>query len=185
VTVPNAAFKSALSGGTFPWVDPSGIDCSPNPAPCTLPIDVAGANNNFGFPLDPLMLKILNLYPNPNAGAVDQIRGVLNFPSTSKQDATNITLKLDHHLNDREVISVHGAYDWYKDPDPFHDEFLPGLGATASGSHITLIGASLTSTIHPTLVNEARFGFNRNDNPFNCSNQDVLNSFGAVDKYGR
>jgi len=185
VAVPNAGFKSALSGGTIPWLDNDPTDCGANPAPCTLQINAAGANNNFGFPLDPLMGKILSLYPNPNAGAVDQIRGVLNFPSTSKNDSTNITMKLDHHLNDREVISVHGAYDWYKDPDPFHDEFLPNLGATASQSHVTLIGASLTSTLHPTLVNEARFGFNRNDAPFNCSNQGVLNSFGGVDKYGR
>jgi hypothetical protein len=182
--VPSAAFKSALTGGTFPYIDYDPNDCG-GASSCTFNLDLTSLNNELGLPYDPLIQQILALYPNPNAGAVDQTRGNLNYPSTSKFDATNITAKIDHHFNDRNILSIHGAYDWYKDPDAFHDEFLPNLGATATQAHTLLLGASLTSTLSPTLVNEAKFGFNKNDNPFSCGNLDVLNSFGEVDQYGR
>ncbi len=182
--VPNAAFKSMLNGGTFPYQDFDPNDCAPNPAPCTLQVDAGGANSSFGVPIDPLMKQILSLYPDPNGPSVDQMRGDLFFPSSSHYNATNITAKLDQHLTDKHLLSIHGAYDWYSDPNGFHDDFLPGLGATASESHVLLAGATLTSTLRSDLVNQAKFGFNKNDNPFTCGNQAAMN-FGEVDQFGR
>jgi hypothetical protein len=183
-TVPNAAFKSMLNGGTFPYTDYDPKDCPSGTAPCTLQIDAGGANSTFGFPIDPLMKQILSLYPNPNGPAVDQFRGDLFFPSSSRADTRNLTAKLDQHLGDRNLLTIHAAYDNYKDPNQSHDDFLPGIGATATQSHVVLAGASLTSTLSPTLVNQAKVGFNKNDNPFNCGGLSTLN-VGATDQYGR
>src|SRR5215472_7321675 len=182
--VPNAAFKSMFNGGTFPYTDNDPNDCPGGTAPCTLQIDAGGANSNLGLGVDPLMKQVLSLYPDPNGPAVDQFRGNLFYPSTSKFDARNITAKIDHHFTDNEVLTIHGAYDELKDPDAFHDEFLPGIGATATQSHVLLAGATLTSTLRPTLVNEVKMGFNKNDNPFTCGNLNTLN-VGSVDQYGR
>jgi len=183
-TVPNAAFKSMLNGGTFGYTDYDPYDCAPGTAPCTLPIQAGGANSAFGLGISPTIKQILNLYPDPNGPAVDQFRGSLFYPSTSKQDAHNLTAKLDQHLGDRHLLSVHAAYDQYSDPNPFHDDFLPGLGASASQSHVLLVGTSLTSTLSPRLVNQVKIGFNKNDNPFNCGGLSTLN-VGATDQYGR
>jgi hypothetical protein len=182
--VPNAAFKSMLNGGTFPYTDYDPNDCPSGQAPCTLQIDAGGANSTLGLPVDPLVKQIMSLYPDPNGPALDQFRGDLFYPSSSKFDARNITAKLDHHFTERHILSIHGAYDQLKDPDAFHDDFLPGIGATSTQSHVLLVGASLTSTLRPTLVNEAKFGFNKNDNPFNCGTLSVLN-VGALDQFGR
>ncbi len=183
--VPNAAFKSMLNGGTFGYTDYADADCAPNPAPCTLQIDAGGANNIGGLGIDPIIKQMTSLYPDPNGPAIDQFRGLLFYPSASRQDVQNITAKLDHHFGDKHTLSIHGAYDQYKDPNPFHDDFLPGnLGGTASQNHVLLTGASLTSTFSSTLVNQAKFGYNKNDNPFNCGSQSTMN-MGAVDTYGR
>jgi len=184
-TVPNAAFKGMLNGQPFNYTDYDPNDCGPNPAPCSLSIDAGGANSTFGYTIDPLMQQILSLYPNPNGPAVDQFRGLLFFPSSSRDDTRNLTAKLDQHLGDKHLLTFHGAYDQYKDPNGSHDDFLPGgVGATASQAHELLGGVSLTSTLNSRLVNQAKFAYNKVDVQFNCGTQSVLN-LGAVDQYGR
>ena len=185
--VPSVAFKSALTTGIFPYTDYDPNDCPGGTAPCTLQIDLSGAagpNSNLGLPMDPLITQILSKYPDPNGGSIDQLRGNLFFPSTSRFDSRNITAKIDHHFTDRQVLSIHAAYDELKDPNAFHDDFLPNLGATGTQSHVLLAGASLTSTLRSNLVNEARVAFNKNDNPFTCGNRNEMN-LGEVDQFGR
>src|SRR6266851_5740953 len=53
-----------------------------------VPIDIStptSQNNIFGLPLDPTMEKILALYPTPNGPSVDDVRGLLFYPSPSHQ----------------------------------------------------------------------------------------------------
>jgi len=182
--VPNAAFKSMLTGGTFDYTDYDDNDCAPVAAPCTLPINVGGANSP-GYGISPTISQILSLYPNPNGPAIDQFRSELFFPSSSRYDARNLTSKLDQHMGDKHFLSIHSAYDQGKDPNGGHDDFLPGgVGATGQQYHTLLAGASLTSTLSSTLVNQAKFGYNKVDVPFNCGSLDKLN-IGATDQYGR
>ncbi|HMK23058.1 MAG TPA: carboxypeptidase regulatory-like domain-containing protein, partial [Terriglobales bacterium] len=182
--VPNAAFKSMLNGGTFPYTDYSATDCAPAAPPCTLQIDAGGANSTFGYGIDPLMKQILSFYPDPNGPAVDQFRGLFFFPSTSKSDSRNLTAKVDQHIGDKHLLTIHGAYDQYQDPNGSHEDFLPGIGASASQAHVLLGGISLTSTLSSRLVNQAKFAYNKVDVPFDCGSQSVLN-VGEVDQYGR
>ncbi len=181
--VPNAAFKSMLSGGTFDYTDYNDTDCAPAAAPCTLPINLS-TNSTWLYGASPTIAQILSLYPNPNGPAIDQFRGELFFPSSSKYDARNLTAKLDHHIGDRHVLSIHSGYDLSQDPNGSHDDFLPGLGASGFKAHTLVTGASLTSTLSSTLVNQAKFGYNKADIPFNCGGLNALN-IGATDPYGR
>src|SRR5579864_3288711 len=183
-TVPNAAFKSMLNGGTFNYTDYDTNDCAPAAAPCTLPISAGGANSTFGFGISPTIKQLMSLYPDPNGPAVDQFRGELFFPSTSKFDSRNLTAKVDQHIGDKHLLSIHGAYDQYTDPNSGHNDFLPGIGTTAAQGHTLVGGASLTSTLSSRLINQAKFGYNKADLPFNCGPLDKLN-VGALDQYGR
>jgi hypothetical protein len=184
-TVPNAAFKSMLNGGTFNYTDYDPNDCAPASAPCTLPISAGGANSAFGFGISPTVKQILSLYPDPNGPAVDQFRGQLFFPSSSKFDARNLTAKVDQHIGDKHLLSIHSAYDQSQDPNGSHEDFLPGgIGASGFEAHTLVGGASLTSTLSSRLINQAKFAYNKTDIPFNCGALDKLN-IGAVDQYGR
>ncbi|HST11654.1 MAG TPA: hypothetical protein VLL05_14865, partial [Terriglobales bacterium] len=176
-------FKSMLTGGTFDYTDYDPNDCAPAASPCTLPINLS-SNSTFGYGASPTISQILSLYPDPNGPAVDQLRGELFFPSSSRYDARNLTAKFDHHMGDKHVLSIHSAYDQAKDPNGSHDDFLPGIGASGFQAHTLLAGASLTSTLSSTLVNQAKFGYNKADIPFNCGGLDKLN-VGATDQYGR
>ncbi len=184
-TVPNAAFKSMLNGGTFNYTDYDTNDCAPAAAPCSLPINAGGANSWQGFGISPTIQQILSLYPDPNGPAVDQMRGELFFPSSSKFDARNLTAKVDQHIGDKHLLSIHSAYDWSQDPNGGHDDFLPGgIGASGFEAHTLVTGVSLTSTLSSRLVNQAKFAYNKADIPFNCGGLNQLN-VGAVDQYGR
>jgi len=184
-SVPNAAFKSMLNGGTFNYTDYDPNDCAPAAAPCSLPISAGGANSTFGLGISPTIQQILSLYPNPNGPAVDQFRGTLFFPSSSRFDARNLTAKIDQHIGDKHLLSIHSAYDWSQDPNGSHNDFLPGgIGASGFKAHTLVTGASLTSTLSSRLVNQAKFAYNKADIPFNCGGLDKLN-IGAVDQYGR
>ena len=174
-TVPNQAFRT----GIFPA----------NEGGLTSTIDVsspAAANNAYGVGLDPTIQKILALYPSPNGGAVDNATGLLFFPSSSRSTLDTFTVKLDHHLTENHALSARYTYARFKDPDPFHDDFLPGdLGATGTYQRSQNLGLDLTSSLRPTLVNDLRFGGNRTNSQFNCTGTDIFNSFGAVDSFGR
>ena len=173
--VPTAAFKS----GIFNYTDPeTGV---------TFPVNLASPNspnNAQGLSFDPLVRQILALYPNPNGPAVDSIRGYYYYPSSSRQDVYNLTAKVDHRISDAHNLTLRYAYNNFKDPNAYHDEFLPGLGATASSAHVHNIAALFTSTLRPTLISEFKAGFNRMDNPYSCTGLNQLN-VGATDEFGR
>jgi hypothetical protein len=173
--VPTPEFKS----GIFDYVDSSGVTHAINLA------DPNSPNNVNGLSPDPLVQQMWALYPNPTLPDGNGFTGLLFFPSKSSYDAWNLTTKFDHHLNDRNLLSLHYDYNQSSDPGAFHDEFLPNLGATAITAHVQVAGLNWTWTIRPTMVNEARFGFNKTNFPFNCGNVGTLNSFGATDVYGR
>ena len=102
------------------------------------PVDLTqnGANNGTGdavragpadnAPPDPTMQGIFALYPNPTESLGDGLTGVTFFPSTSAQNSYKTVAKIDHHFTDREQFSVRAGYDDFKDPNPFHDDALPG-----------------------------------------------------------
>jgi Carboxypeptidase regulatory-like domain len=152
------------------------------------PIDVStptAPNNIFGLPLDPTMQKILALYPAPNGPAVDDVRGVLFYPSPSQTTADNVSARVDHNFSQSEILAVRYTFNRYQDPNFDHTDFLPGLGGTGTSQRRQNATIQLTSVIDPRLVNNLRLGGNRINFPLTCEGLNVLDSLGLTDTYGR
>jgi hypothetical protein len=167
--VPTAAFKSGIfnfEGAKINLADP------------------ASPNNAQGLPLDPTVQKLLAVLPEPNGEMVDDIRGLYRFPSTSKQNAATLVFKVDHRFSDKYMGFIRYGYNGYSDPNAYHDEIIPGMGNTASEAQTHSIAASLTAAFSPSLVNDFRFGVNRNDNPYHCNGMGPLDQFSQLDPFG-
>ena len=175
--VPNAAFRT----GVFNATDPASGNA--------VPIDVStpdSPNNAFGLPLDPTMQKILAIYPTPNGPAIDDTTGLYFFPSSSRATQDTFTVKIDHHIGDRNTLSGRYAFSRYNDPNPFHLDALPGnLGAIGSSARTQNLSLDWVATLRPNLLNDARFGGNRANVPFYCLGTSVFDSFGGLDSFGR
>jgi len=168
VNAPTAAFKT----GKFTYLGQA-IDLTDT-----------GANNAYGLPLDPTAQKLLALYPTPTSSA-DGLQGVVFFPTSSRQSSWQATGKIDHKITDNHSLNVRYSYDYFKDPDPSHDESLPGgIGATAEKSLNQGLGVGLTSTLSSNLINDFRFGWNRIYAAFDCSNQQAIDAISGVDRFG-
>jgi hypothetical protein len=176
-TVPTAAFKS----GNFTYVNPTDGKAIP------INVTVPGANQNAtGVGLDPVIQKILSLYPAPNTLNSDNVSGQLIFPSESREKDEDATVKIDHAISKNNNLSVRYIYNWFNDPNPFHSDFLPGnLGAISSPQRSQGLAVSLISTPTATLSHELRLGANRANLFFGCTGTGVFNSFGLVDSEGR
>jgi hypothetical protein len=179
-TVPTAAFRT----GKFTITqDQNGNPITP------VNVDVSQpntANNAQGLPLDPNIQKILALYPLPNGPAVNDISGTLFFPSSSRQRTDDFTIKIDHVVNAKNLLTVRYSFNRFTDPNGFHDDFLPGgLGATASYQRTQGAAIGLNTTLRDNLVNDFHFGANRTNLQFSCTGSNVFDSFGNLDSVGR
>jgi hypothetical protein len=173
--VPAPAFKT----GVFTYVDPSGN---------AVPVDLTSgsAQDTYGLPLDPTMAEIFSFYPNPTVSNGDGFSGTLFFPSASRENTADTVIKIDHRINHNHTLSLRYGYDHFSDPNPFHDDFLPGgIGAFAEKAINQALAASLTSVIRSNLVNTFSFGWNRIYSSFNCSGLSVLDSVSPLDQFGR
>ncbi|MBZ5547798.1 MAG: TonB-dependent receptor [Acidobacteriia bacterium] len=153
-----------------------------------VPIDVSTPTspfNVFGLPLDPTIQKILALYPAPNGPAVDDVRGLLFYPSPSQATGDNVSVRVDHNFSQKETLAVRYTFNRYIDPNFDHTDFLPGLGGTGTSQRRQNATLQLTSVIDPRLVNNFRLGANRINFPLTCEGLNVLDSLGLADSYGR
>ena len=170
-TVPTEAFKT----GIFTY-DSTSVNVS----------TPASANNNTGLALDPTLQKLLALYPTPNGAPVDDIRGQLNFPSTSHLVADNLTTRMDANLSSHNTFVARYVFNQGSDPNPMHDDVLPGgIGAVGTQQRAQNLALRLTSVLSPTLLNELRGGANRSSQQFYCGTLGVLDQFGSLDQFGR
>jgi hypothetical protein len=145
-------------------------------------------NNGTGVGLDPVMQKILALYPAPSSLTGDGVSGTLFFPSESREKDEDATLKIDQKITKGNTLSGRYIYNWFHDPNPFHLDFLPidgGLGAVSEYARTQAISLQLTSNPSPTLVNVARASTNRNNAGFGCTGTGVFDSLGFIDGVGR
>jgi hypothetical protein len=168
--VPTAAFKT----GTFTY-NGQVIDVSSPTA----------SSNLFQLPLDPVMQRILSLYPVPNGPPVDDVRGLMYFPSSSTTTSDNVTARIDHSFSSREIFTVRYTFNRFEDPNYAHTDFLPGLGGTGTKQRRQDVSLRLTSLFTQEFVNEVRFGANRINFPLICQGVSTFNSFGPTDAFGR
>jgi hypothetical protein len=111
--------------------------------------------------LDPNAIKLLNLYPVPNAP------GLFNNYSADpklRNDANQFDIRIDHNFSEKD--SIFGRVTYVDNPQFIPGPF-PGIadgGSFADGDQTAKSSNSVVSETHsfsPTLVNEARAGFNR------------------------
>ncbi len=157
------------------------------------PIDVSASslancpndNNIFCLPLDPTIQSILALYPPPNGPKVDDVRGLLYFPSKTSTTGDNVTARVDHNVTSKQTLTGSYTFNRFEDPSFAHTEFLPSLGGTGTEQRRQDASVRLTSVLSERLVNELRFGGNRINFPLTCEGVKTFNSFGPADPFGR
>ena len=186
-TVPTAALKS----GVFTYTNPDPNSLATQSLDITDPSNLAGNNgtaffDGVGVGLDPVVQRILALYPAPNTVNLDGITGQLFFPSESREKDEDATLKIDQKITKNNNLTGRYIYNWFHDPNPFHSDFLPGgLGAVYSFQRTQGLSLTLTSNPNTTLVNELRASTNRTNLFFGCNGFGLFDSFGYTDQVGR
>ena len=149
------------------------------------------ANLNFlpANRLDPNALSILNLFGSIPTGDVDQNPQALytgNYRKNFKSNETDrqYDVRIDHNFSDRDTIT--GFYSWSK-TDAFTPPFLPGAldgGYYDNGSVLNphqSVNGSYTHVFGPTLTNEFRLGYGKQDRSIQAPEADTL---GIPAQYG-
>src|SRR5580704_6779887 len=171
-TVPTAAFKS----GVFTVPTATGTQ--------TIDLTAGAADNQTGLGPDPEIQRLLNLLPNPNAGdVIPGVSGTLNFASPDSLNAYTWTGKIDHKLTEKEQLSLRYAYGRSVESNQGHSELGPGLDLLSTPSYQHGVFAGLTSTFSNRLINDFKFGWNKNYAAFN-SNCNLFNPITGTDPFG-
>lgn len=111
--------------------------------------------------LDPNAVNLLNLFPAPTGP------GLLNNYSVNRNATTDVNsfdVRIDQDFSEKDQLF--GRYSWSHSPSYFPPPFtgFADGGAFGQGQQsVNTMGAALsyTHSFTPTLVNEARVGFNR------------------------
>jgi len=105
---------------------------------------------------DPIAKNVLKFWPSPNAssGTINYIANV----SASTFDNTGL-VKIDHHFSERDILT--GRWAEYQGT-AVTAGVLPQLGGTTNAPVSRSGVATETHTFSPSLLNEFRFGFSRN-----------------------
>ena len=109
---------------------------------------------------DPVTLKLIELIPRANF--VDS-SGTPRFidSATAPVNLDNWTVDISHNLSGRDRLHGYYAYQRRNTTEPSREgNTIPGFG-NAHHSTRPFLTLNQTHTFGPTLVNEARFGFNR------------------------
>lgn len=172
-TVPTAAFKSGL------FTVPTGSGTQ------TIDLRTPGAPGNLtGLGLDPEISSLLNLLPDPNGGQViPGVSGTLTFASPDNLNAYNWTGKIDHKLTEKHQLTLRYAYGRSVESNQSHVELGPGLDLLSTPSYQHGVFAGLTSTVSNSLINDFKFGWNKNYAAF-ASNCTIFNPITGVDPFG-
>jgi len=170
-TVPTPEFKT----GVFTYNGTQAVNLLPG-----------SAQNLNNLPMDPTMQKVFALYPNPTVASSDGFTGLYFFPSESRNNVYDSTIKIDQHLTDRETLSLRYGYDDQYDPNSVPTAaILPGnIGGIAEKAITEGLSAQLTSTLTNTVINNFQFGWNHIYANFACTGLSVLDSPGGVDEFG-
>ncbi|MBC7924883.1 MAG: TonB-dependent receptor [Bryobacteraceae bacterium] len=141
--------------------------------PATTRTGPGGASVRDPFPgnriplnrLDPVSLKILALFPTPNAGSATGFPQNNYFVTTKgRQTVDQYDVRIDHKISDND--SIFGSLSW-SDSDKLNEQPLPGaLDATYfnSNAEITLARNAMLSYTRvwtPSIITETRAAYTR------------------------
>ncbi len=133
---------------------------------CGVPIggyDINGNPTNVFDPslIDPLAQRLANLFPQPNVNLNGN-----NFLSEPKrrESQNNFDIRIDHKINDKNDFFGRFSYEDQPQfvPSPFNNALDGGNFADGiEDDSYRSLALSDTHAFSPTLINEARLGYNR------------------------
>lgn len=113
---------------------------------------------------NPAGVNTLNLYPAANVGSDLLTSNLFVASPVIHNKEQEFVIKIDHHFNESNTLAGHFALSYgdrlspYDLLAPFTN--LPGYGTTVI-THGQNAGGSWTHVFNPRLVNELRFGYNK------------------------
>jgi hypothetical protein len=127
------------------------------PNPCSTTQLPANANTNANG-VDLKVAPYLPFWPNPTGAPVAN-GDFAPFASSGSQGYTEnyVTTRVDHRISDKD--SLDGVYFFDRSPQTTPDYYLDSTSETFSQRQMA--GLEETHVFSPTLVNAARFGYNR------------------------
>ncbi len=132
--------------------------------------------------LDPNAVKLLQLFPAPTQGG---LYNNYNVNRSSSNDVNALDVRGDQYFSEKDQMFV--RFSWAHNPQfipgPFSG-YADGGGFGDGNQQVDTMGAALsyTHSFGPTLVNEARVGFNREHTsrvqPFGNDTSNIPSQFG-------
>ncbi len=146
-------------------------------------------DNVFGLTRDPIIQKVLALYPAPSPSAGDDVipgvAGHLNFGAADHSNNENYTIKVDQNFSSNEVLSVRYIANKGFD-DGGGSEVLPnGIGGVSFSGLTQSAAVHLASTFGSHILNDARVSGVRSSAAFGCTGLNLIDGLGAADVFGR
>ncbi len=158
-TTPWTSTPSACSGQIF-------VPSSTGPG--LIPVSTATTNNRLdlqpGVTLDPVALRLLNLFPLPNQGAAGQTFDNYTSQTNTLDNTFQWDVRMDYNLSSKD--QAFGRYSYNHEPATHPaplGPILDGGGFGDTGQVVQLgenFAGSETHIFTPTLTNEFRFGYN-------------------------
>jgi Carboxypeptidase regulatory-like domain/TonB dependent receptor len=140
--------------------------CVPQPSgPCQRAL-IPGNDLTVLTP-DPIGLAVLQMYPEPIPGLGDPVTGLNNWRAATlyKQSQYQFDIKIDHHFNDRQMLS--GRYSFLHNDST--TPYIVGSGDFNDGwtsfTKVNNVGLEYTWTLKPTLLWTSRFALDRVNSP--------------------
>jgi hypothetical protein len=148
----NTAFQCGGSGAPLPasadGSQSAGVDC--NKIPASL--------------INPIALKMINLYPLPNANNSALAYNYVNEP-VRKLNEGEFDIRLDHNFSSKDYAFARFSYDQATSYVPGGSPGFAEQGAFASNqgilNHARNVAVSETHVISPNTVNQFTAGYNR------------------------
>jgi hypothetical protein len=137
---------------------------APNPTANGTTKIVGNRLDQSGIPLDPVALKILSLFPQPNIGVSGQTYNNFTAQTNTLDNTFQWDTRMDWNISSKD--QAFGRYSYNHEPATHPAPFGPildGGGFGDTGQVVQLgenFAGSETHLFTPTLTNEFRFGYN-------------------------
>jgi len=130
---------------------------------------LAGLSGGSGNLIDPLGARLLSLFPKPNlvsSTPTNEGGSNFSFAGVSPSSDNTFDIKIDHHFNDRNLLSVKYSQDNFSSNNPnCYGDFADPCSVTGpSLGHTYLLALNYTKTFTPNLLNNFSYGGSRNFN---------------------
>ncbi|MGD1025625.1 MAG: carboxypeptidase regulatory-like domain-containing protein [Candidatus Sulfotelmatobacter sp.] len=127
----------------------------------------AGLPGGPGNLIDPLAAKLFLLFPKPNlANSTPTFEGGSNFSFAGVSPSSDNTfdIKIDHHFNDRNLLSVKYSQDNFSSNNPnCYGNFADPCSVSGpTTGHTYLLAVNYTKTFTPNLLMNLSYGGSRN-----------------------